>query len=220
MKRNHKIWGFQASLLVLLLTFGWQQTADAQTRPKSRTTKTTKKKTDDYFDESGGFKHRLWYGGQTDQGLFSFFGGNFNFGLEPIIGYKVTEWASLGVVTGIRYRYESYNLTNGTTASTNLFDLSYGAFARLKPMKSLFIHAEYRNQSFDRVTGFVDPKTNKLLTAHFDDGQANVGLGYTTGSNGLSYEISILYNVLYEANKISNYYATPFNIKIGLIYNY
>jgi hypothetical protein len=151
MKRNYKIWGFQISLLVLLLTFGLQQTADAQTRPKSRTTKTTKKKTDDYFDESGGFKHRLMYGVQADQGFLSLFGSDFHVGFDPLIGYKVTNWAALGIVTGLRYdNVQLQQLGTGRLFQYSAFTYSYGAFARVKPIKQGFVHFEYRNVSFDK----------------------------------------------------------------------
>jgi hypothetical protein len=219
--KNNKVFGLKISLLLLALTFGFQQIADAQTTPKSRTTKTSKKKTGDYFDESGGFKHRLMYGLQADQGFLSLFGSSFQVGIDPLVGYKLTDWAALGVVTGIRYNSDAYGIQGSNQiVRVNALSYSYGAFARAKFMKNVFAHFEYRNVSHDRFNGHYDPTTFKGQTNHYEDGQGNLGLGYTSGNGGWSYEFMVLYNVLYTDNKISNYNATPFNVKIGFVYNF
>ena len=78
--------------LLLLFTFViGVSTAEAQRSKKKRNS------TEEYFDESGGFAHRLWYGG----GFNLNFGGNGGsnqllIGVSPMVGFKINDIFSLG----------------------------------------------------------------------------------------------------------------------------
>ena len=73
--------------LLLLFTFViGVSTAEAQRSKKKRNS------TEEYFDESGGFAHRLWYGG----GFNLNFGGNGGsnqllIGVSPMVGFKIND---------------------------------------------------------------------------------------------------------------------------------
>src|SRR5690349_9643560 len=94
-----------------------------------------KKDVDKYFDESGGFKHRLWYGGGFNLG---YQGGSdysiFNIGITPMIGYKIIPRVSFRPRLGIDYSYikgEVLVLDNGQPVlvgrkSANLTSCSVG----------------------------------------------------------------------------------------------
>ena len=154
-------------ILALLLVFATTLSVSAQIKPsKKKTTteqptesektdtdtsikkKTSSKKTDQYFDESGGFKHRLWYGSSFNLGFSGANGSSlFSIGLTPMVGYKIIGGLSAGPRVGITYTsYKSYD-TKNEISTVGLIDYSFGAFTRYKAFKNFFAQAEYEYQS-------------------------------------------------------------------------
>lgn len=230
-------------ILALLLVFATTLTVSAQIKPsKKKTTteqpsesentdnkpstttkkKTTAKKTDQYFDESGGFKHRLWYGGSFNLN----FGGDgqtynsFVIGLTPMVGYKITNNWSAGPRVG--FSYNRYKFINPTLV-LNLTDYTVGAFTRYKVFKNFFVHTEADYYSQQLPGSKDDPgKIIKDVDGNvfkFRDNRMNyyAGVGYNSGGL-LGYEIMALYN--FTIANDPNDPRTPFDLRIGFTYNF
>lgn len=181
-----------------------------------------KKEVDKYFDESGGFKHRLWYGGGFNLG---FSGGNsysvFNFGITPMVGYKVIPNLSFGPRVGFDYTYLKGETAIGKK-STNLTTYSMGIFGRLKFLKVLFLHTEYNYESIESAyTDFygnllTDPNTNQIRTERTGHDNFLAGAGYNSGEGLFGYEISLLYNFNVPVNSTK----LPWDIRVGFTYKF
>lgn len=201
-----------------------EKTEEKAEEKKTTTTRSTAKKsknTDDYFNEKGGFKHRLWYGGNF---ILNYSGSNgqsaFTIGATPMVGYKIIGGLSAGPRIGVVYTsIKGYDTQNQIT-SVGLTDYSVGAFARYKFLKNFFIHAEheyvsshlYGEDSFGRI---ILDANNKPIKDRQGRQNSNVGLGYNSGGL-IGYEIALLYNLTPPANTIQQ----PFDIRIGFTYNF
>ncbi|HFC00741.1 MAG TPA: hypothetical protein ENJ53_08050, partial [Phaeodactylibacter sp.] len=138
---------FLVLISILLVSFSPHAEAQKKKRKKS-------KDIEEYFDDRGSFKDRLWYGGGFNLG----FGGSgnvssFQFGISPMVGYKITDRFSLGPRISLDYNYikgPSVTLTgntdNGRQAS-GIVSYSGGVFARFKFLDMLFAHTEYSYES-------------------------------------------------------------------------
>jgi hypothetical protein len=191
-------------------------------KTEDNSAKTTK--TDDLFDESGGFKHRLQYMFHTDQGLFQIFGNSFALRLDPSVGYKINKWASAGLTVGVAYAYA--RLSDGaTTATMRATDYSYGAYGRVKLFNALYFHTDYKLATYERPLRdnagnmFLDPNnsTRILTTKQRNNPEWNVGAAYRSGSAGWAYELMLLYDVNYKA---SSFKGSPLDLKMGFSYNF
>lgn len=195
---------------------------EEDSKPSTTTKKkTTAKKTDDYFDESGGFKHRLWYGGNFNLGLSGSDGSSlFSIGVTPMIGYKIVGGLSAGPRIGITYtNIKSYN-TQNKISSVGLTDFSLGAFTRYKAFQNFFAHVEYEYQS--QQTAFGDTYNRIQLDADGKPikqryGRNNYygGIGYNSGGI-FGYEIMGLYNF----NLPKDSFEQPFTLRIGFTYKF
>jgi hypothetical protein len=188
---------------------------------KKTATKKTKSSTDNYFDESGGFKHRLQYGIHSNTGLLSFFNGSLNIRLEPSVGYKFTNWAMAGLTGGVEYQRTKYV---DQVSTVNLFN--YGVYARLKAFKTFYLHLDYRE-----ITGKFALKTiatgSKITETDTYKPEANVGVVYRSGSGAWGYEIMGVYNVNHVdgdqrliSNRSYSVRDSPLDLKIGFTYNF
>ena len=201
-----------------------EQTEDSKPSPTAKK-KTTAKKTDDYFDESGGFKHRLWYGGNFNLGLSGSNGSSyFAIGLTPMVAYKIIGGLSAGPRIGISYTsIKSYN-TQYKISSAGLTDFSLGAFTRYKAFQNFFVQAEYEYQNQEDVNRVRDRDDNiliqlgadgKPIKARYDRTNYYAGVGYNSGGL-VGYEIMGLYNF----NIPTNSPEQPFSIRFGFTYKF
>ncbi len=221
-------------LLMICFLFIGMNSVDAQTgkkkRPKKRPektetveetkTSTKKEKTDDYFDESGGFKHKLWFGGGLNLG----FNGNQNLsifqgGLSPMVGYKIFDKLSIGPRVGFNYSYIKL-FQQGRNYVVEPISVNGGVFTRYKFLNMLFAHVEYERFSEESIDpnndGFIElDQDGEIYTERIGSNNFYVGLGYTNGGL-LAYEISLLYNVLEPENSLQ----TPFSIRAGFTYKF
>jgi len=225
------------SLLAAIFTFGFSTDINAQSRGKKKKKKSSK--TDEYFDDSGNWTQKLWYGAG---GTLGFNGGNnfsiFSIGISPMVGYKITPWLSAGprfsvVYTGIKGGAVNVEERDGTfvqvSANDNSVnkisatDFGVGVFARAKFLQSFFFHTELENYTssrpissnnfnffrYDDTLKFVKVKENRFNTY--------IGAGYNSSANGLlGYEIMLLYNLNVPENSFDN----PLEIRAGLTYNF
>lgn len=195
----------QLSFLLLALLLAFQINAYGQRGGKK------KSETDKYFDESGGFAHRLWYGGGFTLG---FSGGNFSsifqLGISPMVGYKLTNEFSVGPRANLLYMYYKQETFGAGVQSSNFFNYGIGAFARYKIGRSIFAHVEY---GFDNEVDRFDDQFNPIRKLQ---NNAFVGGGFNDGNNLWGYEIYLLYNVLQEDNNLN----LPFDFRFGITYNF
>lgn len=203
----------QLSLLVIVVVLAAQDQAFAQKKKKSD------KDNAEYFDESGNFMSRVWFGGGM---VFPTFASRdyesfFQIGVSPMAGYKITNNFSIG--PRISLQYESYR---AETISSGIFKFnpltfSGGVFARYRIIPALFVHVEY--EIAEEVAYFYDappPFSTDIFMVRQQQNNAYVGLGYTSSGDLLGYEISLLYNV----NAPENTLQQPFDIRFGLNYNF
>ena len=197
-----------------------EQTEDSKPSPTAKK-KTTAKKTDDYFDESGGFKHRLWYGGGFNLGLSGSDGSSlFAIGITPMVGYKIIGGLSAGPRIGINYTSIKSVNTQNKISSVGLTDFSLGAFTRYKAFQNFFVHAEYEYQSqqsafgdsFNRIQLDAD---GKPIKQRYDRTNYYGGVGYNSGGI-VGYEIMGLYNF----NLPKDSFEQPFTLRFGLTYKF
>ena len=210
-----KILQFSFLIFALLLCFDTDLYGQRKGKKKKKKSKTSK--VDDYFDESGGFKHRLWYGASI--GNPSFFNGTFSFSLSPMVAYKVIENLSVGPIVKLDYFFQ--RIGNGTNRIRyEALDYSIGAFSRYKVLNSIFAHVEYESTSFQLIDyddfGQVQVLDNKVLTRREWEPYFYVGGGYSSGGGLWGYEIFVLYNVMDNANK----QRIPWDLRFGFTYNF
>ena len=181
---------------------------------KAKSKKLKEKETKEYFDESGGFKHRLWYGIHFGGSFFQFTGNQFQ--IAPIfsVGYKATDRFSVGLVGKIDYYYERLFLTNGSRLTYSTTNLGGGAFARFKFVENIFAHAELEATKFQRPIGF--DAAGKVLKETLVQQHCYLGGGYRSGMNNWGYEIMLLYNVLDKPTSV----RFPIDIRFGFSYKF
>lgn len=207
----------QLSVLVFTLLLCFNVDSYAQYgygKKKKKKKKTKTEKNDEYFDESGGFAHKLWYGGGFNLG----FSGNsfqslFQLGISPMVGYKITEAFSIGPRASVQYNYFRIN-DGGRVLKASPITWSAGAFTRYKVLQNFFAHGEiaYQNElvSFNTSGNELIP-IRRTRTSYF------LGAGYNSGNGILGYEIYLLYNLNLPANLIN---TSPIDFRIGFTYNF
>ena len=229
-------------ILALLLVFATTLSVSAQIKPsKKKTTteqptesektdtdtsikkKTSSKKTDQYFDESGGFKHRLWYGGSFNLN-FDGDGQNyslFTIGLTPMVGYKIIGGLSAGPRFGVNYSRLKIRDNAGQYIGVNLTDYTVGAFTRYKAFKNFFVHAEADYYSAQIPGSSTSPwsviKDVDGKPFRYRDNRTNyyAGIGYNSGGL-IGYEIMALYNFSVTKSSLQS----PLDLRIGFTYNF
>ncbi len=200
-------------ILTLAVLMFLPQQAEAQTKKK-------KSDTDEYFDESGGFKYRLWYGGSlilNFQGGTNRFGYNesvFTLGLTPMVGYKIFDELSVGPRFTILYQYYTGEIAPGLSDGINLTSYGLGIFARYKFFQQFFVHGEveYLEQAF-----IQDIRNNEWVSGRIGRENYYFGGGYNSNGGGpFGYEVLVLYNFNVPENSFQN----PFDFRIGFTYNF
>jgi hypothetical protein len=176
-----------------------------------------------YLDESGTLKDKIWFGGGFNLG----FNGNdfyslFSVGISPLVGYKIIEPLSVGPRVSLNYTWIRGIGTDGNIHSVQPIDYSVGVFSRLKFLQSLFAHVEYSYESaelpyFSGPYLLYDVAMAEVLTERIARDNFFVGLGYNSNGGGrFGFEIYLLYNVLQPANTIN----LPIEFRMGMTYNF
>ena len=208
---------FSKILCLSLIAFLFIGISDAEAqRSKKRSSKN-----DEYFDESGDIKHRLWYGGGFNlnfQGTnLGGIGGNiFRVGISPMVGYKILPNVSIGPRAELSYTTGRFDAGGGDILKYNTLDVGIGPFMRFKPLPALFAHVEFQYFS-QQVATALDFQADKIVTER--QGQENffIGAGYASPAGGpWGYEVSILYNVLEADNSVN----LPIYFRFGFTYNF
>ena len=199
MKKITKIF----SLLLLFTFVIGISTAEAQRSRKKK----KKDSTEEYFDESGGFAHRLWYGGGFNLNFGGVNGANtMLLGLSPMVGYKINDILSVGPRLAIDY-FEIFDV--GTNPRYMFWGI--GPFARGKFSETIFAQVEYEIRGVSNLNDASDRFV-------FQENRENfyLGVGYQSSGGGLiGYEIMALYNFLDQ-----NPTNIPLTFRFGLNWNF
>ena len=205
----------QLSFLIgaLMLCFNVESSAQYGYGKKKKKKKT--EKNDEYFDESGGFAHKLWYGG----GFNLNFSGNsfqslFQIGISPMVGYKIAEPFSIGPRVAVQYNYLRVNNGGGQILKSSPITWSAGAFARYKVFQNFFGHLEFEYQNAVINYAFVP---NGLEPIRRTQNNYFLGGGYNSGNGILGYEIYLLYNVNLPETNLDQ---SPIVLRFGITYNF
>jgi hypothetical protein len=165
--------------------------------------------------QSEKFGDRLWYGGGFNLGFSGAPGvSGFQFGLSPMVGFKIFEPFSIGPRVMAQYNYFRARTINNDAVTAHPISWAAGVFMRYKVVPMFFAHveAEYEdrplvNIDFDRIQVLRDRRNNFY-----------VGAGYTTsqGHKSWGYELSVLFNLADDGQTLD----LPFILRFGITYNF
>lgn len=188
-------------LLLLFLTTAQAQRRDgSQQRPSRSTSSLTQS---------------LWYGGGFNLG----FSGNgitnlFQFGVSPMVGYKIFEEFSVGPRVAIQYNYYKSRTGNGGTDSAQPLSWAVGAFTRYKIIPSLFAQVEFEFENEPVVLIDID----RINVVRREQNNFYLGGGYTSsrGIGTWGYELVLLFNL----NQSNSTIDLPYVLRVGVTYNF
>ena len=134
-----------------------------------------------------------WYYGGTVG--FNFWGDYFYLSVNPLVGYKLSPTFSVGGKFIYAYindqRYEGLELTSN----------NYGAsiFSRIRPVKQIYLHAEFAYISYEDYTIFVNPYRAESERNWVPFLFLGGGLIQQIGSNASVY-VEVLFDVIQDEN--------------------
>jgi|APTNR8051073442_1049403.scaffolds.fasta_scaffold00202_5 hypothetical protein len=162
--------------------------------------------------EPSAFAKQLWYGGNVVLGFSSGFDYSlFQFGVSPMVGYKITPMLSLGPRASLIYSNVGVRFGGGGDVQrVNTLSWAMGAFARVRFARAFFGQVEYVFES----QPFLD---SNLEVYRQNRPNAYIGVGYTTSQgSGWGTEILVTYNLTLPGNTLQS----PFDYRIGFTYNF
>ncbi|HMQ49920.1 MAG TPA: hypothetical protein PKA00_20900 [Saprospiraceae bacterium] len=202
----------QLSFLIVITLLLTNTDALAQSRGKKKKSS----ETDKYFDDSGNFASKLWYGGGFNLG---FSGDNFEslfqLGVSPMVGYKITDNFSIGPRGEVLFNFYRADVGAPEIAKGTFVNYGLGVFSRYKIFRTIFIHGEYGFQNEEIIIDY-DFNENKFITGRRSRNNAFIGAGYNDGDGVWGYEIALLYNLNQDANTLD----LPFDFRFGITYNF
>ena len=153
------------------------------------------------INKRSSWRDRVFTGG----GLGAGFGQVDWVQLAPVVGYRITNEFSAGV--GISYRYASYKHVT-PKISTNDFGTSL--FARYNIYEPFFAHTEFEYMSYQFIKNDLS-KVRRGNTAFLVGG----GMSQPMGSRAY-FNVTALYNLLYQPGDITSPYRSPFVFRAGI----
>lgn len=157
------------------------------------------------------FQSNLFTGGSVS---LAFYNNTFIVGGSPVFGYSLTNWIDAGVV--VNYTYTSYRDYNGRlNDKLRQTMIGGGAFARLYPVRFLFLQAQVEQNSIRQKYIPVGGVTEKISVSA---PSTLIGGGYTSGRQGRGggpfYYLAILFDV---AGDINSPYADSYGRAIPIV---
>lgn len=131
------------------------------------------------------------------------FEGIFRVGLTPFMGYKLTEWFSVGPMLSTSYTY--YWQPN---LSASLFDFGASAFARADVFRGFFTQVDGGIRSVQVFDGISKRRSSHPVMY--------VGAGYTRPGQ-FAQEIFLGFNVFHKRSTIAKF---PIDYRLGFKYNF
>jgi hypothetical protein len=161
--------------------------------------------------ESNSWRDRVRLGGN-----FGLQFGNITFiDVSPLVLYQVTDRTQFGV--GITYQYVRFNnvrtFGGGTLSSSGNSIYGGRTFMRYFLFPGIFAQGEYEMLStrYYDYSSLTPELKRALVPAGF------VGGGYSQPISGRSaFNITVLYNLLYEQYRAQSIYASPLVIRAGV----
>lgn len=192
--------------LALFLALSWN--ANAQRRDRERQPERPVER-EEVVEDSKGLASKLWYGGGVNIGFGGFNGfSSFNFGLSPMVGYKIVKNLSAGP----RIAYDFTSLKERGVRSLVLNSFDAGAFVRFRVFRGLFLQGELSNQWYQDLDAYGEKYNDQRVNQR-------IGGGWNFGEpGGAGSEISILYNFK-VANDI-NTYLNPVEYRFGFTWKF
>jgi len=174
-------------LLPALLCAGFFQAVKAQQAP----------------DIKGGFrKDRLFTGGSLSLGFGT---GFFLGGVNPMLGYELTNWVDAGIALNLIYtqqRYVQSDFAGPLDDKSRQTLYGGGLFTRIYPVRFLFAQAQYEHNFINFK--YYPPNGANPISDNRQAPSLLVGGGYTTGrqpGEGGSYGyLSVLWDVAKDPN--------------------
>lgn len=157
------------------------------------------------------FQSNLFTGGNVS---LAFYNNTFIVGGSPVLGYSLTNWMDAGVV--VNYTYTSYRDYNGRlNDKLRQTMVGGGAFARLYPLRFLFLQAQVEQNSIRQKYIPVGGVTEKISVSA---PSALIGGGYTSGRQGRRggpfFYLAVLFDV---AGDINSPYADSYGRAIPIV---
>jgi len=173
----------------------------------------------DQKDMDRGIMDDLWFGAGLQLSFSGFNGQNaLRFGISPMVGYKVTDWLSVGPRIEYQYFAQRFQAGNGDILRFNFSSVGAGAFTRVQFLEQFFLHAEYQilsTQSLDqRNWTIVGDEINSVRVSQ-NFGFVGAGM-YTGGFGSLGSAFYVLYDVI-EEEETSN---LPLYFRFEINYNF
>ncbi len=161
----------------------------------------------------------LWFGAGLQLSFSGFNGQNaLRFGISPMVGYKVTDWLSVGPRIEYQYFSQRFQASPGDILRFNFSSVGAGAFTRVQFLEQFFLHAEYQilsTESLDqRNWTIVGDQINSIRVSQ-NFGFVGAGM-YTGGFGSLGSAFYVLYDVI-EEEETSN---LPLYFRFEINYNF
>lgn len=205
MKINHL---FNKSIFILLLLYFFATSESTAQIFRRDTTRNDNQRTGNTNGNS--WRDRIRIGGN-----FGLQFGNITFiDISPLVIYQVAERTQLGV--GITYQYVRFNnvrtFGGGTISSSGNSIYGGRTFLRYFLFPGIFAQGEYEMLSTRYYDySLITPELRRaLVPAGF------IGGGYVQQAGGrAAFNVTVLYNLLYEQNKTRSIYASPWVFRVG-----
>lgn len=136
--------------------------------------------------------------------------GNITFiNISPLVMYQATDRTQIGV--GITYQYVRFSSNIVRNASgSSIF--GGRVFARRFLFPGIFAHGEYEVLN----NTYFDPLANELRRDWIPAGFVGGGYSQQVGGGRSAFNVTILYNLLYQQYQSRSIYASPWVIRMGI----
>ena len=166
------------------------------------------------FNEAGD----IWYGaGAVLQYRGGSFSSQFRIGINPIVGYKLNNFLSVGPRASIVYNAYRFDVRGGGRLNSRNWTWSVGAFTRAKIYRGFFVQAEYSLLSDVVITG-VNPTNGQLDEIRSTRAVPFLGAGLSQGGGpgATGFEILIMFR-LTQPDRLND---APYEFRTGINYNF
>lgn len=131
---------------------------------------------DDKSEKKGFKKENLFTGGSIS---LSYFNEEFLVGANPVFGYSVAKWADVGLVGNYNYTSIRDYSYYGSNDKLRQYVYGGGAFARLFPVRFLFVQGQVEHNWIKEK--YIDPTGVTTETSKVSANSVLIGGGFTTG---------------------------------------
>ncbi|WP_420458023.1 hypothetical protein [Neolewinella sp.] len=158
----------------------------------------------------------IWYGaGAVLQYRGGSFSSQFRIGINPIVGYKLNNFLSVGPRASIVYNAYRFDTGGGGKLSSRNWTWSVGAFTRAKIYRGFFVQAEYSLLSDVVITGVTNGQLDELRATRAVP-FLGAGLSQGGGPGAAGFEILVMFR-LTQPDRLND---SPYEFRTGFNYNF